>query len=369
VTIPESVTSIGSGAFAYCNLTSVTINESITEIGSYVLLSCSNLTSVTIPESVTSIGIGAFMGCSNLTSLTIPNFVTEIGSDAFRDCSNLSSLNFGDNIKVIRNRACENCTALTEVIFPPSLEEVETEAFQGCSNLKTIIMGYKVKTIGEEAFNGCPVSSISITAQTPPEVQDNTFIDYSGKLWLQGKDAVDVYHNASPCWNQFNSYLMVEPTGIKYDGEKDLVGEVGNQFKLQATLMPDHVTLPYLFWSSTNPEIATVDRNGFVTLHANHGDVLSRAEEEGYDNNYGKCSIIAESLYANGPILEVVVQCTDSSGINAIDSDNANASGIDYTKPYDVYSISGMKAGVSTEGLSRGIYIIRQGTKTEKVAL
>ena len=68
--IPNSVTTIGGGAFSGC-------------IG---------LTSVEIPNSVTSIGYSAFSGCRGLTSIEIPNSVTSIESYAFNGCSGLTSM-------------------------------------------------------------------------------------------------------------------------------------------------------------------------------------------------------------------------------------------------------------------------------------
>ena len=65
--IPNGTTSIGAGAFCYCNkLTSVTIPDSVTSIGQSAFYNCTSLTSVTIPDSVTSIGASAFYRCSNL---------------------------------------------------------------------------------------------------------------------------------------------------------------------------------------------------------------------------------------------------------------------------------------------------------------
>ncbi|MEG1752267.1 MAG: leucine-rich repeat domain-containing protein, partial [Clostridia bacterium] len=91
ITIPSSVTSIGSWAFSGCtSLTSITIPSSVTSIGRYAFYGCTSLTSITIPSKVTSIGDSAFKGCTSLTSINIPSSVTSIGNSAFKYCTKLA---------------------------------------------------------------------------------------------------------------------------------------------------------------------------------------------------------------------------------------------------------------------------------------
>ena len=57
-----------------------------------VFSDCKNLVNITIPNSVTNIGVGAFWQCANLASITITNSVTSIGNYAFYDCKNLKDI-------------------------------------------------------------------------------------------------------------------------------------------------------------------------------------------------------------------------------------------------------------------------------------
>ena len=63
--IPDSVSCIGIGAFAYCkSLTSIVIPDSVTRIGSIAFQFCESLSNIVIPDSVTCIGKGTFAFCN-----------------------------------------------------------------------------------------------------------------------------------------------------------------------------------------------------------------------------------------------------------------------------------------------------------------
>ena len=156
VTIPNNVTSIGERAFYSCSgLTSVTIPNSVTSIGGSAFSGCSGLTSVTIPNSVTSIDGSIFSDCSGLTSVTIPNSVTSVGWGAFRNCSGLTSVTIPSSVTSIGYEAFYNCSGLTSVTIPNSVTSIDSRAFYGCSGLKSIIIPNGVTSIGGYTFYGC----------------------------------------------------------------------------------------------------------------------------------------------------------------------------------------------------------------------
>ena len=135
VIIGNGVNTIGSYAFWYTCLTSVTIPESVTSIGSYAFFGCTGLTSVAIPDSVTRIGDSSFYGCTGLTSFTIPDSVTSIGRTAFYGCTGLTSVNIPDSVTSISNHAFYGCTGLASVIIPDSVTTIGDGAFSGCTSL------------------------------------------------------------------------------------------------------------------------------------------------------------------------------------------------------------------------------------------
>ena len=156
ILLPDSVTRIGEGAFSYCSsLTQIELPDSVTRIGEGAFSDCSNLSKIILSINMTSIGIAAFANCSNLTQITIPDRVTSIGQMAFQDCKGLRSVSIGKNVTYIGSRAFYGCKNLRSIVIPDGVATIDDRVFQDCENLLRVILGNSIKSIGEFAFGYC----------------------------------------------------------------------------------------------------------------------------------------------------------------------------------------------------------------------
>ena len=163
VTIPETVTEIGEYAFENCSsLADITIPKAVTTIGKYAFYGCSSLIDITIPETVTAISDSTFSGCSSLTDITIPETVTEIGYSAFSGCSSLTSVTIPETVTEIKSAVFSGCSSLTSITIPETVTEIGYSAFSGCSSLTDITIPEAVTTIGECAFQGSGLEIIDL---------------------------------------------------------------------------------------------------------------------------------------------------------------------------------------------------------------
>ena len=274
--IPDSVTSIGNGAFRYCsNLTSVTIGNSVTSIGNSAFYHCHNLTSITIPNSVTSIGDYAFRYCISLTSVTIGNSVTSIGESAFEYCSSLTSVTIPDSVTSIGNSAFSGCSSLTSITIPDSVTSIGDFAFSSTAiyndesnwendvlyignyliEAKNTLSGEYVvkketKCIGRRAFVGC-----SELNQINVDTANTAYSSENGVLFNKNKTELIRY----PEGKAGNSYVI--PNSVTSIGEyafrdctsltsitiPDSVTSIGNSAfsfcdSLTSIAIPDSVT-------------------------------------------------------------------------------------------------------------------------------
>ncbi len=193
-TIGNRVTSIGTSAFMGCSsLTSIEIPNSVTSIGGSAFAYCSSLTSIEIPNSVTSIGGSAFYYCSSLTSIEIPNNVTSIGGSAFYSCDNLTKVNYTGTIDNWASIEFANSSAnplsneanlyINDILQANAIinsKNINNYAFENCSSLLSITIGNNVTSIGKYAFTGCTTQILWGNNPNITEIGSYTFYNYKG---------------------------------------------------------------------------------------------------------------------------------------------------------------------------------------------
>ncbi len=143
-TIGTGVNSIGSEAFHGCSsLVAITVDSSnaaycsvdgvLYDKGTNVLIACpeGKVGSLTIPDSVTGIGSNALRSCRSLTNVTIGNRVTNIAMDAFSSGSSLTSVTIGDSVTNLGYYAFYYCTSLLSVYFEGDAPGVGYSPFMG----------------------------------------------------------------------------------------------------------------------------------------------------------------------------------------------------------------------------------------------
>ncbi len=150
--IGDNVTYLDEDAFVLCNLVSINVdgnndyyssdnlgvlyNKDKTELIQYPINNKNK--SFIIPNSVNSIGDGAFYSCNYLEFITIPDSVTSIGVSAFSFCYNLLSIEFPNRITTIENSILNDCYSLTEVIIPDSVVYIGLGILHNCYSLTDI---------------------------------------------------------------------------------------------------------------------------------------------------------------------------------------------------------------------------------------
>ena len=155
-TVPSSVTVLGDSSFYGSEkLTSIVLQEGLSTVENGALHYCLNLQTVSIPSSLTSIGSN-FLCRSKVEHVKIPEGITKLDHMFLYECTKLKTLELPSTFtKQLRSYFCANCTALQSVTCkaatPPILQ---SDAFE---NVVLAGVTLKVPSDSVSAYEGAAV--------------------------------------------------------------------------------------------------------------------------------------------------------------------------------------------------------------------
>lgn len=243
VVVPDSITSLGIYAFAYCSgLKNATLGNGITSLGDYAFYRCGSLTNITLGNGIDRIGLGAFISCDSLTSVTIPGDVTYIGDGAFRHCQSLKEITVEES-----NVAY---SSLAGMLF----NKAQTTLIQ-CPNGKIgdCVIPASLTGIGDYAFESCPGMTGIYFEGDAPGLGISVFLD---------TDDVTIYYlPGTTGWGPMygdRPTAVWRPSVLTTDG---LFGMVENQFGFTISWADDLVVIVEASANLENPTWSPVSTN------------------------------------------------------------------------------------------------------------
>ena len=176
---------------------------------------------------------------------------------------------------------------ITSIDVPNSVTDIAKHAFIHCENLSYLHLGSELKSIGEGALGFCHATVLECEAVTPPTLGVDCFWASSIGTLRVPTESVSAYKNTG--WRgvgntvegvDFGSSRQsrapemggVEPTAIIYESvtrDPDM---------LNVRLEPVGAST-VIDWTSSNPEVATIDR-GLITFLSKEGETVFGASTE-----------------------------------------------------------------------------------------
>ena len=370
VTLPESVTDIGVGAFANSSISCVDNFANIESIEEYAFKNCTNLEEFELGSKLMIIGMEAFSGCDWLKSIYIPDSVSNIEISAFEDCTNLESVRMSPNVDFIPRQAFNNCKSLSEFEWSSnrkligryafgncvklndfdfmnveklyknsftgsgvavaqlgesqnnlnaSLETIETQSFMACESLSTVGIGGNVTTVKSQAFADCTNLETAVIADSVTEIAEDAF-DGCDKLTIYC--AVDSYaHSYAQTQGIKVSTFVIAPipnqtfTGFEIEPEVSVTAS--------GDTLNENIDFGVTYANNVNVGTADVNVKG-------KGDFRMFASRANF-------TIVTKNI-ANTVIAEIPVQDYTGNAITPVititDGGNILHEGTDYTVTY-----------------------------------
>ena len=347
INLPSNLKIIGESAFFNCKLLDGAINipDTTTSIGKKAFYACESLEEITIGNGITEILDDSFGYCSSIKELTIPNTVTTIGERAFFYCTSIETLTLGTGLKNIGNWAFDYLKSLKgDLIIPDSVETIGIAAFMNATSIDGyIIIGKNVNQIDASAFydselareipaitessflkpdipyyylegkvgfdtsvlaqkdlriyNEKPVVEFIVDGQPYKEVTldsyamqvtsfANPIVDgYTFEGWYYDTSFTREYNFTDDVMANTKVYAMMKIINEITFEEEEITLEVGTEDSIKYTyILEDGITEQDIEWTSSNPDIATVDENGNIAALSKGEVTITATYKEASDS-------------------------------------------------------------------------------------
>ncbi len=173
VIVEEGITHISSYIFWECNMSSISLPDSVKSIGQHAFWKCKNLKSVTLGKSIENIMYGAFIYCEGLVSVTIKNPKVFLGEYVFYGCNSVEQVNY-----VGSEHAWKECLG-----FSTSDDGLENANFTYHYEETTSMPTLAIPTLNKKLPMICIDRNYSI------------LVSLDGKMWIWGGKELDTPTN------------------------------------------------------------------------------------------------------------------------------------------------------------------------------
>ncbi|WP_455586695.1 leucine-rich repeat domain-containing protein [Bacteroides sp.] len=360
--LPESLTTIKAHAFESCLLESIAIPAKLANIEDSAFFSCSFLKDFTVAKNnsnFSTIDGVLFNKIQNTLILypigkeveiyTIPQTVTTIGNLAFAE-TKIHNITLPTSLKAIGNYAFLKCKELENIILPNSLSTIGDGVFMDCMNLSNITLPEKIPTINKLAFAHC-IKLKDIEIPSSVTTIGEAAFERSGIINLQLPEGIisikdGAFSGASICKVALPSTLTTI-SNIAFDNNSSLKSVyckattppecIGQNFYI----IPNEATL----YVPVGTKKAYETANGWSNFHN-----IIESEPTGTENEeLFPCIVSTEGN-------NLTIQCSQPTEVTVYKSSGEQ-----------LYQsiIFGKKAITANPG----IYIVKVGDKTQKIAM
>lgn len=253
---------------------------------------------VSVPDTVTAIGEGAFEDNDYVEKIILPDAVKKIEAYAFWGCDNLETVILGNGLTEISDFAFANCDGLETMTITPNIKRIGIQAFADCNNFEDITIPFQVTDISEDAFDGDYLLNIHCETGSYADKYAQEFYERQKDMPVYEKPEDESIKVDAPEDGVYSG------SGVSEEKEAGLIYEVNVQGDtLGSTTVVDNQAV--VFIQNAGLPVQNEDKKPL-------DDVVEREEiskESGKVSSVGQDGVIVErTYYRNADVREAVVE-------------------------------------------------------------